>query len=130
MLPECAWCVGIWLQPRDLHSLVTVNSFDTYITFIWFNLLKIYVLIFILYITLFLKSLFTCKNSVILQLKLHCILAVSVFWTYWQSSYVTLRYVTLGLDLYCNALRHISFQHKEQNSHGLNPRSSNKRIRK
>lgn len=96
----------IWLPPGDLHSLVTVDSFDTYIAFIWFNPLKIYVLIFILYINLFLGSLFTCKHCVILQLKSH-----HCFGSYLCYEIIDNQVVILGLDLYCNALRHINFQH-------------------
>jgi hypothetical protein len=80
------------VQPRNLHSLFTVGSFDTYIFLISFNRLKIYVLMFILfiyiYITLFLKSLFTCKLGVITKLGI-----TLLFWQYLcyeQSSYVVI----------------------------------------
>jgi len=72
----CSRCACKRVQPRNLHSLFTVGSFDTYTFLIWFNRLKIYVLMFILfiyiYITLFLESLFTCKLGVISKFELHC----------------------------------------------------------
>jgi len=46
----CSRCACKRVQPRNLHSLFTVGSFDTYIFLISFYRLKIYVLMFILFI--------------------------------------------------------------------------------
>jgi hypothetical protein len=88
---------GICILLSQLVALI-----HNYIFLISFNHLKIYVLIFILYITLFLESLFTCKHF---KLRI-----TPLFWQhlcYEQSSNVV-----IGLDFYRNALRHVSFDHK------------------
>lgn len=61
--------------------------------------------IFILYINLFLESLFTCKHRVILQFKSH-----HCFWQYLCYKIIDNQVVIVGLGAHCNALRHSNFQ--------------------
>jgi hypothetical protein len=107
LLPECAWCSGKRVQPRNLQSLVTVGSFDTYILLISSNPLKIYFLMFILHITLLLKKLIYRQTRCNFKIRI-----TLLFWQY--LCYEQSSYVIIGLELYRNALRHISFHHKRE----------------